>query len=172
MSDLFRTVVRKGTINDNAIVEVLISDEAIDLWAPVIVVAPAVTADNLPDVEPIAVLNTTTVIGIAVGGEQGKETTSLAASAADENVRVVTFGFAKCKVNGNSVNIVIGDGLVTTTTDGRAVKVDYTTADNVEANINTAILATNAIFAKACQASTADGDIIAVFVRPSGGASA
>jgi len=172
MSDLFRTVVRKGTINDNAIVEILKSDEAIDLWAPVIIVAPAVTADNLPDVEPIAVLNTPTVIGIAVGGEVGKETTSLAASAADENVRVVTFGFAKCKVNGNSVNIAIGDGLVTTTTDGRAVKVDHTTADNVEANINTAILAANSIFAKACQASSADGDIIAVHVRQPGGASA
>ena len=164
----FRSEVVRGPIDHNAIIEVYISDEAIPMWSPVIAVAPG-TGEDLCRIEPINSASSVDVIGVAVGGEQGDETTSNAASAAGKKVRVVTYGKAKCKVNGNSVNIAIGDGLVTTTTDGRAVKVDYSSADNAAGNVNAAIKALGAVFAKALQTSTADADIIAVFVRQSVG---
>jgi len=143
-----------------------IADEAIPLWGPVILVA-AGSGETFPRVEPTSTANHPDVIGIAVDGEDNDN--SNAVSAAEKKVKVMTSGRCKCTVNGNTTNIAIGDGLVTTTTDGIGVKVDFSSADNAAGNLNAAIVNSASVFAIALKASSADGDIIPVYVRKGSG---
>jgi len=87
-----------------------------------------------------------------------------AATALGEVVQVCVFGRCKVKVDG-SVNISIGDSLVTHAADGIAEKADFQSADNTVALLNAAIKQLAAVFAIALKASTADEDIIPCFVN-------
>ena len=83
---------------------------------------------------------------------------------------VCVFGRCKCRVDGNADNIAIGDGLVTHNADGYAQLADVDAGSTPsQTSINAAIQHAGAIFAIALHASTADGDIIPVFVRPGTG---
>jgi len=150
----------EGPIGTDAVVVSAKAGGAIDLWSPVIVtVGPTAT-------DPVTVTTTTTpddpkVYGVVVGP---KLASGKAADAAGDKVNVVKAGQAKLKVNGNTVNIAIGDALVTTTVAGRAVKLDVT--GTIDAALLQKMLAA---FAKALLASTADADIIAVEVYQSRG---
>ena len=133
----------------------LTADELIDMWSPLIMVAEAGITNGLPRVEPINSINSAGVIGIAVGGT-GPIEDGTAANAAGKVVQVQIFGLAKCTVQGAVSNIVIGDNLVTSATDGAAQKVvDY------PAIYAAADVARN-VFAKAMQPSTVDQDVIVV----------
>jgi len=135
----------------------MIADEAVTLWSPVIVVAEPAITNGLPRVEPINVLNSAGVIGIAVGGT-GPIEDGTAASAAGKTVQVQIYGLCKVRVDGNVANIAIGDNLVTDTTDGVARQVAVYPAIYSAADV-----ARN-VFAKALQASTVDLDIIVCFL--------
>lgn len=131
---------------------------AIPLWAPVKVSA----APSPPD--PITVTTTTTandaIIGVAVGP---KLASGKAADASGDKVNICVFGRCKLKVLGKTVNIAVGDCLGSTTTAGKAAKVDVSGANAA------AIAAAINAFAMALKASNADDDIIPVFVRGSKG---
>jgi len=167
MSESYPEVV-EGVLDDDAIVEDFISDELVQLWAPVILVA-AGTGEDMPRVEPIDTAHTLTVVGVCVGPLRDA-TNKYAATAAGQVVQVCVFGRCKCKVDGNAANIAIGDALSTHNADGVAQKtsVDVTATVN-EANVEAAIKNSMSRFAKALKASTADGDIIPVFVNTHGG---
>jgi len=130
-----------------------IADEAILIGSPVITVA-AGTAEVSPRVEPTTD-GTLYVAGVCVGGDgngiwvDGTTTNDGdAATAAGESVKVVTKGRCKVRVDGSTgganSNIAIGDPLSCAGTDGiaqRAVASDF-------------------VFARALQTSTAVGDAI------------
>jgi uncharacterized protein with beta-barrel porin domain len=149
----------EGPIGTDAVVVSGKAGGALDLWTPVIVtVGPTAT-------DPVTVTGTTTaddpkVYGVVVGP---KLASGKAADAAGDKVNIVKAGQAKLKVNGNTVNIAIGDALVTDT-NGLGVKLDIT------GTVNAALLQKMlAAFAKALLASTADGDVIPVEVYQSRG---
>ena len=149
----------EGPIGTEAIVVAALAGGALDLWSPVIVTVGPTEND------PVTVTSTTTaadpkVYGVVVGPKQAS---GKAADVAGQKVNVVKLGQAKLKVNGNTVNIAIGDALVTDT-NGLGVKLDIT------GTVNAALLQKMlAAFAKALLASTADGDIIPVEVYQSRG---
>lgn len=135
----------------------LVADELVSLWSPVIMVTNTAITNGLPRVEPIGVINSAGVIGIAVGGT-GPIEDGTAASAAGKTVQVQIYGLSKVTVDGNASNIVIGDNLVTHGADGVAQKVaDYT------ATYAAGSIARN-VFAKAMQPSTVDLDVIVCFL--------
>lgn len=154
------TAIVEGPIGTEAIVIDAKAGGAIDLWSPVIVTAAPTTTD------PITVTSTTAandpkVVGVVVGP---KLASGKAADASGDKVNVCKLGQCKLKVNGKTVNIAIGDALVTTNAAGIAVKLDIT------GTVNAALLQKMlAAFAKALKASTADGDIIPVEVYLTGG---
>lgn len=156
MSDQMPLIV-EGPIGTEAVIVEAIANGAINLWYPVIL-ASAGTGEDLPRVTQTTSGNDPLVYGVAVGP---KRASGLAADAAGDKVLVCVFGRAKCIVAGKTVNIAIGDALVTEATNGRAVKLDIT--GTVNATLLQKILAA---FAKALKASSADGDIIPVFVYP------
>lgn len=159
------TAIVEGPIGTEGIVIDAVAAGAIDLWAPV-VYAAAGSGEDLPRVNTTTTGSDVKVHGVVVGP---KLASGKAADAAGDKVNIVVFGRCKLKVLGKTVNIAIGDGLVTSTTAGKAVKVDYSAADNLVATVNAAIKALAAVFAKALKASTADDDIIPVFVRQTAG---
>lgn len=155
MTDKYNAVDEGGV--KAAVYISMIADEAVTLWSPVIVVAEPAITNGLPRVEPINVLNSAGVIGIAVGGT-GPIEDGTAASAAGKTVQVQIYGLCKVRVDGNVANIAIGDNLVTDTTDGVARQVAVYPAIYSAADV-----ARN-VFAKALQASTVDLDIIVCFL--------
>lgn len=150
MTEYFSNV-QEGALTTDATVETFIADGAVELWAPVIL-ATAGTGETNPRVDDVASAGSALVIGVAVGP---KRSSGKAADAAGDRVAVCTKGMCKCKVNGNSVNIALGDILQTSGTAGIAIKLGT--------------WAEKKVFARALKATTADGDIIPVFVN--GGAS-
>jgi len=148
------------------IVDAVAAAANITLWSPVIREA-AGSGEDLPRVNTTATLNSA-AFGVVVSPLRDA-TNNYASLAIGDLLKVCVFGRCKVRVDGSGANIAIGDGLVTSTTAGRAVKVDYSSADNTVGNINTAILALGAIFAKAEKASVAVNDIIPCFVKGSRG---
>jgi len=132
----------------------LISNGAIAMWSPVILVSPA-DATRLPRVTTTTTANDPAVMGIAVGGS-GKIENGNASDAAGDIVQVQIFGLTKCKVLGAVANIAIGDNLITSTTAGSARLVTAYPA------IYSATDVARHVFAKALMPSTVDGDTIPV----------
>lgn len=135
----------------------LIADESVDLWSPVIMVTNASITNGLPRVEPINVINTAGVIGVAVGGT-GPIEDGTAASASGKTVQVQIYGLCKVTVQGAVSNLVIGDNLITSATDGAGQKVTDYPAIYAAANV------ARHVFAKAMQPSTVDQDVIVCFL--------
>jgi len=153
------TAIVEGPIGTEAVVLDAVAAGAIDLWHPVILVA-AGSGEDLPRVNATSSANDPLAYGVVVGP---KLASGKAADAAGDKVNIVRLGRCKCVVDGNSVNIAIGDALVTATS-GHGVKVDLT------GTVNAALLQKLlAVFATALKASTADGDTIPVDVRAAGG---
>lgn len=150
----------EGPIGTEAIVIDAIAGGAIDLWSPVIVTVAPTTTDPMT-VTSTTAANDPKVVGVVVGP---KLASGKAADGSGNKVNLVVFGQCKLKVNGNTVNIAIGDALVTLNSAGIAVKLDIT--GTVNATLLQKMLAA---FAKALKVSTADGDIIPAFVYQSRG---
>lgn len=122
-----------------------IADEAIAVYSPVIFVA-AGTGEYSPRVEPNDTQGANAA-GVVVDGDNrgiagGSDENS--ASAAGETVVVCTGGRCKVRVNGSTAAIAVGDALTLDDADGYAEKAGA--SDNV--------------FGRAKQASTAFGDYI------------
>lgn len=160
MSESMAHIV-EGAIGKEAVLIDAIAAGAIGMWAPV-VLAAAGSGEDLPRVQETTIGSNVAVFGVAVGP---KRTTGKAADAVGDLVKVCIYGRCKVKVDGATVNIAIGDSLVTSTVTGVAVKADFSSADNTVGNINAAIKALAAVFAVALKASTANGDIIPCFVK-------
>jgi len=142
-----------GAADSGAIVINAIADEAIEIGAPVIVVA-AGTGELDPRVEPTTD-GTLYVAGVVVGGDangiwsDGTVTNDgNAADAAGESVKVCTHGRCKVRVDGSTgganSNIALGDPLSCGGSDEvaqRAVAADF-------------------VFGRALQTSTASTDAI------------
>lgn len=160
--------VQEGALSEGAIIESFIADGAVLLWAPVVLKA-AGTGENFPRVDDVAGLGDEDVIGVAVGP---KLASGKAADAAGDRVQVCVFGMCKCKVDGNAANIALGDFLQTGATSGDAEKlVPFDSpATFTEAGLQAELdLKMGKTLGKALKASTADGDIIPVFVCAVGG---
>lgn len=160
--------IQEGPITSGAIIESFVATAAVELNSPVIVAA-AGTNEEFPRCTGSSAAGQETVIGVAVGP---KRASGKAADAAGDKVQVCVFGPCKCKVLGNSVNIALGDLLRTSGTAAKADKlVPYDAPATVnEANLQAEFdLKANKGFAKALKASTADDDIIPVFVNGAGG---
>lgn len=137
----------------DAIVLNVIADEAISVGSPVIYVA-AGTGELHPRVEPNDSQGANAA-GVVVGGDnQGTYGGSdeNAASAAGESVKLVTRGRCKVRVNGSDATIAVGDPLTLDNVDGMAEKAGA--SDNV--------------FGRAMQGSTAYGDYILCHVTLEG----
>lgn len=104
------------------------------------------------------------VLGIAVGPLRDAEN-GYVTDAAGQSVQVLTFGKGKCKVDGDSDNIEVGDALCTHDTDGVAqlVAIDPAAA-YTQAGFVILFDYVMSSFAMALEASTVDGDIIPVHV--------
>lgn len=157
MTDQY-TGLENGTVDGGvagSIVIEAIADEAVDIGAPVILVA-AGTGERLPRVEP----NNTqgahafgvVVAGVKDGTFSGSDQS--AADAAGEAVSVCVLGRCKVNVDGSvGGNIAVGSKLtLSDTADGLA---------EVAA-------ASDEVFGRALQASTANGDTIVCFVNSEG----
>lgn len=160
--------IQEGGLTSGVIIESFVAAGAIALWSPVVLSA-AGTNEEFPRVAESSAAGQETVIGVAVGP---KRSTGKAADATGDKVQVVVFGPCKLKVLGNSVNIALGDLLRTSAT---AAKADKLVPYDAPATVNEANLQAewdakaNKAFAKAGKASTADDDIIPVFVNGVGG---
>lgn len=154
--------VRELTIKKGEIIT-FEANGVIAMWAPVIVVTPAV-ATRLPRVGTTTSANNEKVIGIAVGGS-GDVAGGNAADAAADQVDVAVIGggaIVKVVVTGAATNIAIGDILVTSATAGRADKkaalpAIYSNTDNERYSL-----------CKALFPSTVDGDTIPVIMMGGG----
>jgi len=141
-----------GDVSGSIVYE-MIADEAVDIGAPVILVA-AGTGERLPRVEP----NNTqgahafgvVVDGVKDGAFSGSDQS--AADAAGEAVSVCTLGICKVKVDGSGSAISVGDKLTLHAADGVAEVAS----------------ASDEVFGRALQASSADGDFILCFVNSEG----
>jgi len=142
-----------GAADAGAIVVNAIADEAIEIGAPVIVVA-AGTGELNPRVEPTTD-GTLFVAGVVVGGDNNgiwvDGTTANdgeAASAAGETVKVCTRGRCKVRVDGSTgganSNIALGDPLSCGGADETAQRA----------------VASDFVFGRALQTSTASTDAI------------
>ena len=166
MATEFLSHVKVGGLGNETVLIDCISDEFIEMWSPVIYVTKG-TGEDLPRVEPNGVVASATVAGVACGplreNPSATYTYGRCADAAGQPVQVATFGRVKCKVDGTD-GIDISDGLVTHDADGVAqlAAVDVVTANNTELQLLFQHIA--AVFAKALEASTADLDVIPVFV--------
>jgi hypothetical protein len=131
----------------------VIADEAVDIGAPVIAVA-AGTGEKFPRVEPNDTQGAM-ALGVVVAGDKDgtfSGSDQSAADAAGEGVSVCVFGPCKVKVNANTNNLSVGSPLTIAGSDG--------VAELAQASDN--------VFGRALQASTADGDFILCFVNPEG----
>ena len=114
----------------------------IDLWSPVILVAPG-TGEDLARVNITTTANNVLCYGIVVGPIRAS---GKAADAAGDKVNVCVFGRCKVKVN---AALAVGAMIATTTTAGKA---------------GAATPAIGAVIGKLEAASGADGDIVPCFV--------
>jgi len=135
----------------------LVADEKVDLWSPVIMVINTSITNGLPRAEPISTINNPGVIGVAVGGT-GPIEDGTAAAATGDVVQVQIYGLCKCTVQGAVDNIVIGDNIITSATDGAGQKVTDYPAIYAAANV------ARHVFAKAMQPSTVNQDVIVIFL--------
>ncbi len=142
MATDFLPKVVEGPIGADGDVVSMVAAGAIDIWAPVILVAPG-TGEDLPRVDTVNAI-TGKVFGVAVGPVR---VSGKAADAAGDKVNVCFKGWCKCKVDGNAANIAVGDYLISHAT-GVAQKA----------------AATGFPFASAGHTSTVDLDIIPVCV--------
>jgi len=155
----------EGALSSEAVVMSFRADAAdTPIWAPV-TLAAAASGYYLPEVATTTTANLATIIGVTVGPLEDTDN-GYCNSTAGDMINVCTHGPAKCKVNGNSVNIADGDALVSTTTAGRAVKasVSLPTTWN-KTTVETQLKILSAVFAMAMEASAADGDVVPVFVH-------
>jgi hypothetical protein len=132
----------EGPIGPDAVVKDHIAAGAIDLWAPVILVAPG-TGEDLARVNTVASANSVLCYGIVVGPIRAS---GKAADAAGDKVNVCVFGPCKVKVNGA---LAVGALIATSATAGKA---------------GAATPAIGAVIGKLLAASGADGDIVPCFV--------
>lgn len=149
-----------------AIVEVYLAEEAsIPLWGPAALVA-AGSGEYVARAGPTETAGDQVVIGVFVGPLRDAGN-GYVSDAVGQAVQVLTFGKGKCKVDGASDNIAVGDALVSHGADGVAqlAAADPSTGDTYSsATTVTALQHMNAIFAIALYASTVDLDIIPVHV--------
>lgn len=141
-----------GAIDERAYVINAIADESITIGSPVIIVAPA-TGELLPRVEPTASQGAN-IYGIVVGGDANGTYggTSEIAGIAGDAVKVCVNGRCKARVDGVIRAIAIGDPLTASGTDGVAE----------------GAIASDVVFGRALQPSTASTDFIAVHVDQEG----
>ena len=132
----------EGPIGPAATVVDAVAAGAIDLWSPVIIVAPG-TGEDLARVQATTTANSTAVYGVVVGPIRAS---GKAADAAGDKVNVVTFGPSKVKV---AAALAVGALIATSTTAGKA---------------GAATPAIGAVLGKLLAASGADGDIVPCFV--------
>jgi hypothetical protein len=132
------------------------------LWAPVIL-ATKTTGDYLPEVATTSTLSDPTVIGVTVG-PIADSANSYCNIAAGEMIEVCTHGICKLKVDGTDP-IALGDALCTHAAAGYAQLLAVNAATTyLKATFDTLFKYIGAAFAKALEASSADADIIPVFV--------
>jgi hypothetical protein len=132
----------EGPVGPEAVVIDCIAAGAIDLWAPVIIVAPG-TGEDLARVATVAGANSVLCIGIVVGPIRAS---GKAADAAGDKVNVCVFGRCKVKV---AAALAVGAMFATSATAGKA---------------GAATPAIGAVIGKLLAASGADGDIVPCFV--------
>jgi len=132
----------EGPVGPEAVVIDCIAAGAIDLWAPVIVVAPG-SGEDLARVNTTASANSTAVVGVVVGPIKAS---GKAADAAGDKVNVCVFGRCKVKV---AAALAVGALIATSTTAGKA---------------GAATPSVGAVLGKLLAASGADGDIVPCFV--------
>ena len=132
----------EGPVGPESQVVDKIAAGAIDLWSPVILVAPG-TGEDLARVQATATANSTAVYGVVVGPIRAS---GKAADAAGDKVNVCIFGRCKVKVN---AALAVGAMIATSTTAGKA---------------GAATPAIGAVLGKLEAASGADGDIVPMFV--------
>jgi len=132
----------EGPVGPEAVVIDCIAAGAIDLWAPVIIVAPG-TGEDLARVNTVAGANSVLCIGIVVGPIRAS---GKAADAAGDKVNVCVFGRCKVKV---AAALSVGAMIATSATVGKA---------------GAATPAIGAVIGKLLAASGADGDIVPCFV--------
>lgn len=149
----------EGPIGTEGVIISAKAGGAIALWASCIVTVAPSTTDPLTVTESSGAAQA--VIGIAVGP---KLASGKAADASGDKINLCVFGQCKAKVLGKTVNIAVGDGLVSSGTAGKLDKSDVSGADAaaIAEAINTVV--------QALKASTADDDIIPVFVGRGGNA--
>lgn len=158
MTESLASIV-EGAIGEEAIIIPAKAGGAIALWASVIVTVAPDGKDPITVTESSGAAQA--VIGTAVGP---KLASGKAADASGDKVNICVFGQCKAKVLGKSVNIAVGDGLVSSATAGKLDKADVSGANAaaIAEAINTNV--------QALKASTADDDIIPVFVGRGGNA--
>jgi hypothetical protein len=132
----------EGPVGPESQVVDKIAAGAIDLWSPVILVAPG-TGEDLARVNTTTTANNVLCYGVVVGPIRAS---GKAADAAGDKVNVCVFGRCKVKVN---AALAVGAMIATTTTAGKA---------------GAATPAIGAVIGKLEAASGADGDIVPCFV--------
>ena len=173
----YHSNVTTGPLDDDAIVETFIAEEAnIKLWSPVVLVA-AGAGEYLARAGPTANASDPKVIGVVVGPLRDAENL-YASLAAGDAIQVCTHGKCKVRVDGTDA-IAVGDALVTYAADyyAKLMVADpnfpaggdttyYTAAIEaaMEAAVTAMIAQIQAGFAIALYAATVDGDIIPCFV--------
>jgi hypothetical protein len=132
----------EGPIGPEAIVIDAIAGGAIDLWSPVIIVAPG-AGEDLARVATVAGANSVLCVGVIVGPIRAS---GKAADAAGDKVNLCVFGRCKVKV---AAALTVGAMFATSATAGKA---------------GAATPAIGAVIGKLLAASGADGDIVPCFV--------
>ena len=132
----------EGPVGPEAVVIDCIAAGAIDLWAPVIIVAPG-TGEDLARVNTTTTANNILCIGIVVGPIKAS---GKAADAAGDKVNVCVFGRCKVKV---AAALAVGALIATSTTAGSA---------------GAATPAIGGVIGKLLAASGAANDIVPCFV--------
>lgn len=156
--------ITTGPLDQDAIVESFIAEEAnILLWSPVALVA-AGTGEYMARAGPTATANDPKVIGVVVGPLKDAENL-YASLAAGDAIQVCTHGKCKVRVDGTDA-IAVGDALVSYAADYYAALMAADAgATYVQADVNTLLGVLQSGFAKALYAATVDADIIACFVH-------
>ena len=132
-----------------------VADGPIAMWAPVILVAPAV-GEQLPRVDTTITTNDPFVIGIAAGGTGDVAGTGNAADQAGDVVDVIPIHSAaitKVVVDGAANAIAVGEMLVSDATAEQSENIVTVTANQDVCPLG-----------KALQISTVNGDTILIFM--------
>jgi hypothetical protein len=159
--------IQSGVLEeDSSVVVSAVASSANIIMFGVVVQTAKGTGEDLPRVGMTTTANDV-AYGIAVNPLAAA---GIAAVSIGDTLEVCIWGLCKLKVNGNSDNIELNDGLVTSTTAGIAVLAAIDVGGTPDqASINAAIQQLANIFAKACEASAADNDFIPVRVYGSKG---